>query len=323
MNNFHVYKKTLVFSFIRFFLGLLSLLILAGAIIGGFFIMEKVNNKGLIGLAIGLVVGVIVCILINIFVDNRFQAAQIGMMATGVADGKLPDHIVSAGLKEVKGRFAKLTLFFMVTGAIKGIFRQIGNGLNKVGRAVGGDVGEGVTSAINTGIQILIGYLCDCCLGWVMYNKNVGVAKAACQGAVIFFKHGKTLIRNVGRIFGMGFLSLAVFGGGFFGLGVLISKQFPQMFTTLSKEIIEFSTRENVNIAAWVTEPNNLMLIASGIVALILWSMIHSLLIRPFILVGVLRNFMTAGLKDRPTEEEFNELSSKFPKFAKLQKRTE
>lgn len=320
MNNFQVYKRTLVFSFIRFFLGLLCLAVLAGLTIGGFFIMEKTNNKGLIGLAIGLVVGIIICVLVNIFVDNRFKAAQIGMMATGVVDGKLPDHIVSAGLGEVKGRFAKLTLFFMVTGAIKGIFRQIGRGLDKLGRAVGGDVGEGITSAINTAIQILLEYLCDCCLGWVMYNKKEGVAKAACQGAVIFFKHGKALIRNVGRIFGMGFLSLAIFGGGFFGIAYLISKQFPNLYVTLAKEITEFGTRQNVNIAEWVKDPNNLMLILSGVVGLVLWGMIHSLLIRPFILVGVLRNFMTAGLKDKPTEKDFDELASKSPKFAKLQK---
>ncbi|MBQ9448741.1 MAG: hypothetical protein IJU60_02555 [Acholeplasmatales bacterium] len=320
MNNFQVYKRTLVFSFIRFFLGLLCLAVLAGLTIGGFFIMEKTNNKGLIGLAIGLVAGIIICVLVNIFVDNRFKAAQIGMMATGVVDGKLPDHVVSAGLGEVKGRFAKLTLFFMVTGAIKGIFRQIGRGLDKLGRAVGGDVGEGITSAINTAIQILLEYLCDCCLGWVMYNKKEGVAKAACQGAVIFFKHGKALIRNVGRIFGMGFLSLAIFGGGFFGIAYLISKQFPNLYVTLAKEITEFGTRQNVNIAEWVKDPNNLMLILSGVVGLVLWGMIHSLLIRPFILVGVLRNFMTAGLKDKPTEKDFDELASKSPKFAKLQK---
>ena len=320
MNNFQVYKRTLVFSFIRFFLGLLCLAVLAGLTIGGFFIMEKTNNKGLIGLVIGLVAGIIICVLFNIFVDNRFKAAQIGMMATGVVDGKLPDHVVSAGLGEVKGRFAKLTLFFMVTGAIKGIFRQIGRGLDKLGRAVGGDVGEGITSAINTAIQILLEYLCDCCLGWVMYNKKEGVAKAACQGAVIFFKHGKALIRNVGRIFGMGFLSLAIFGGGFFGIAYLISKQFPNLYVTLAKEITEFGTRQNVNIAEWVKDPNNLMLILSGVVGLVLWGMIHSLLIRPFILVGVLRNFMTAGLKDKPTEKDFDELASKSPKFAKLQK---
>lgn len=319
MNNFQVYRRTLVFSFIRLLFGVLSLLILAGAIIGGFFIMEKVNNKGLIGLAVGLVLGVVIVILINIFIDNRIQAAQIGMMAIGVVEGKLPDHIVSAGFAQVKGRFAKLTLFFMVTGAIKGIFRQIGRSLEKVGKAVGGDVGQGVTSAINSAIQILLGYLCDCCLGWVMYNKKEGVAKAACEGAVIFFKHGKTLIRNIGRIFGMGLLSLIIFGGGFFAIAYLVSKQFPDLYVTFAKEITEFSTRQNVNIAAWVTEPNNLMLIVSGLVGLFIWGLIHSVLIRPFILVGVLRNFMTAGLKDRPTEKDFDNLASKSPKFAKLQ----
>jgi hypothetical protein len=49
--------------------------------------------------------------------------------------------------------------------------------------------------------------------------------------------------------------------------------------------------------------------------------MVHSVFIRPFILVGVLRNFTASGIKDMPTEEEFNTLNNKSPKFAKLYSR--
>jgi hypothetical protein len=46
--------------------------------------------------------------------------------------------------------------------------------------------------------------------------------------------------------------------------------------------------------------------------------MIHSVLIRPFILVGVLRNFMAAGIADIPTEEQFAELEKLSPRFTKM-----
>ena len=52
--------------------------------------------------------------------------------------------------------------------------------------------------------QVVVAYLCDCCLGWVFYRKAQGAAKATCEGAVLFFRHGKTLARNLGRVFGMG-----------------------------------------------------------------------------------------------------------------------
>lgn len=318
MSNFQVYKRTLSFSLVMFLVDLLALIIVAGFATAGFFIMNKSNDMALIGLVIGLVIGIIIAVLINIFISNRIKAAQIGMMAKGVVDNELPEDVFKAGFAEVKGRFAKITAFFMVTNAIKSIFRQLGRMLNQVGTALGGDTGNAVTSAIDTAIQVLIGYLCDCCLGWVMYNKEKGTARAACEGAVIFFKHGKTLIRNVGRIFGMGLLSFVVIGGAFFGISYLIFNQFPQMFETLAKEIVEFGTRNNIEIADVISNPTYLMLFVCGIIGIVLWSTIHSVLIRPFILVGVLRNFMKAGLAEEVKEEDFKLLDGKSKKFAKL-----
>ena len=318
MNNFQVYKKTLVFSFVNFFIGFVALGLVAGSCIVGFIVMNDTTDRALIGLAVGLVIGIVLSVLISIFITNRIKAAQVGMMAKGVVDNELPDNVFSAGLADVKGRFAKITVFFMVTGAIKGIFRQLGRAINKLGTAVGGDVGNGITSAIDTAIQTLIGYLCDCCLGWVMYNKEKGVAQAACEGAVIFFKHGKALIRNIGRIFGMGILSFVIVGGGFFGIAYLIFKNFPQMFESLSKEIIEFAQRNEFEIPEFVSNTTTLTIFVCAVIGIVLWSMIHSLLIRPFILVGVLRNFMNAGLKEKVTEDDFKMLDGKSAKFAKL-----
>ena len=319
MTNFQVYKKTLIFSVLMFIVDLFILLIIAGLAILGFVIMDKVNNKALIGLVVGLVVGIILTILIDIFILNRMKAAQISMMTMGVVDNKLPDKPLKEGFTLLKGRFGRITGFYFITHAIKGIFRQIGRGIERVGSAVGGDVGEGVASAVNSAIQILIGYMCDCCMGWILYRKNVNGFKAGCEGAVIFFKHGKTLIRNVGRIFGIGFLSFAVIGGAFFGISYLIFNQFPSLFDTLAKEIVEFSTRNNANLPDALKDPKILSLIASGIIGVVVWGMLHSILIRPFILVGVLRNFMAAGIKDMPTEKDFDTLAAKSPKFAKLQ----
>ena len=322
MNNFQVYKKTLVFSFISFGVGILELLLVIGLSIGGYFIMNKSNDMAILGLVFGFLISIILVVLIHLFVINRLKAAQVGMMAKGVVDNELPDNVVSAGFAEVKGRFARLTAFFIVTGAIKGVFRQLGRAINKVGTAIGGDVGNGVTSAIDAAIQTLIGYLCDCCLGWVMYNKEKGVTEAACEGAVIFFKHGKTLIRNIGRIFGMGILSFVVIGGAFFGISYLIFNQFPQMFVDLGNEIAEIWTRNGSVAPEFVNNPTMLTLFVCAIIGIVIWSMLHSLLVRPFILVGVLRNFMNSGLKEQITAADFDELEKKSPKFAKLRSRT-
>ncbi len=318
MTNFQVYRKTLSFSLVMFLVDILELALVVGCATAGFFMFQSSSEQALIGLAVGLVIGIILAVLVGIFINNRVKAAQIAMMTKGVTENALPEHTYKEGFNEIKGRFGKITAFFFITNAIKGIFRQIGRGINKLGTAIGGDAGNAVTSTIDSAIQTLIGYLCDCCLGWILYRKNENAARAGCEGAVIFFKHGKTLIRNIGRIFGMGLLSLLLIGGAFFGLFYLIFSQFPAMFETLSVEILKAAEGGEGNLPDFVSDPKVLMIVVAAIGGIVIWSMIHKVLIRPFILVGVMRNFMAAGQKDLPSEADFNELDSRSPKFAKL-----
>ena len=318
MTNFQVYRKTLSFSFVIFLVDLLGLVLVGGCATAGFFIMSQSTEYALVGLVIGLVIGIILAALLSMFVANRFKAAQIAMMVKGVTEESLPDHSFKAGLDEIKGRFGKITVFFLITNSIKSVFRQIGRGINKIGTAVGGDTGNAITSAIDSAIQTLIAYLCDCCLGWILYRKEVNSWKAACEGTVIFFKHGKTLIRNIGRIFGMGFLSFLLIGGAFFGLSYFIFTLMPQGFASLTEELAKIFASDGGEVPEVLSNPTLAMLFVAAIIGVVLWSIIHSVLIRPFILVGVMRNFMAAGVKDLPTEQDFAEINNKYPRFGKL-----
>jgi len=321
MSNYEVYKKTLSFSLVGFGIDMLAIVIWGVLAGGGFLIGNQINDKGLIGLGIGLVLGLIVSILLKVFVSNVLKAGQIAMMTQGVTEDSLPDNPLHEGRKIVKERFASITAFFFITGAIKGIIRQITRTINKIGTAVGGQAGDAVTSAIDSAIQILVGYLCDCCLGWVFYRKELSTAKASCEGAVIFFKHGKTLFKNIGRIFGMGALGLIVCGGAFFGIFYAIFNfGMSGSFQSLANEISEAAVRNawDMTDVQFLLDPKTLVLIFAGVIALILYGMVHSVFIRPFILVGVLRNFTASGIKDMPTEEEFATLNNKSPRFAKL-----
>ncbi len=317
MTNFQVYKKVLSFSLLNFAVGILSLAQFIGFCTLGFIIGMEASSDGaiaLLGLGIGFILGIVVSVLINIFLKNRIKAAQIAIMVKGVTEGNLPEHAFKEGFNEIKGRFGRITAFFFITNAIKGIFNQLGRAINKIGTALGGQAGNSITSVIDSAVQTLIGYLCDCCLGWILYRKDENAAKAGCEGAVIFFKHGKTLIKNIGRIFGMGALSFVVIAGAFTGVGYLVLSQFPQAVQAISDAII--ATGENV--PEFVYSINTLALVVSFIGGVIVWSMLHSMLVRPFILTGVMRNFMAAGIADIPSEKDFAMLDSKSSKFAKL-----
>ena len=318
MTNKEVYKKTLTFSLRRLLWDFIAFLILGAFSAAGFILMDKINDKGLIGLAVGLLLGIIVLVIFLRFVSYTYKAGQIAMMTKAVTENELPENVLAEGKAAVKERFATVALFYAATRIIKGIFNQISRGLNSVGRAVGGDTGNTVTSVISTGIQVLVGYLCDCCLGWVFFRKEQGAARATCEGAVLFFKNWKTLLKNAGRIFGMGIASLIAVGGAFFGIFYGVFSLIPGVFERFAVELAEAAVRLDNTLPEFFTNPANLMLVAAAIAALIVWGIIHSTFIRPFILVGVLRNYMESGVKNIPTEESFSILDGKSAKFKKL-----
>ena len=318
MDNKQLYKATLCFSLHRVlwdFLGLLGWAALAAV---GFLIAEKTTNKGLVGLLIGAVIGLILLIIFLRWVSYTFKAGQIAMMTKGVTENTLPDDVLGEGKKIVKSRFLTVAAFFAATRIIKGIFNQISRGLESLGGSIGGNTGSSVGSAISSAIQVLVSYLCDCCLGWVFYRKEIKSGKATLEGAALFFKHGKTLAKNIGRIFGMGLASLALIGGVFFGIFYLIASRFPVVFERLFREISESAAQNGSTLPDWLSSPGALIIAAAALGGFIVWMMIHSAFIRPFILVGVLRNYIQSGINDMPTEESLAALDSKSARFRKL-----
>ena len=318
MDNKEIYKNTLGFSTRRLFWDVISFLGLAVLTVGGFFFADRIWDKGLIGLVVGSILGIIFIIIITRFISYNYKAGQIAMMTKGITENKLPSDVISEGKKIVKKRFVTVSAYFAITGTIKGIFRQIGNGITAVGKAVGGDAGGAIGGTISGVIETIIDYLCDCCLGWVFYKENEKATKATLDGAVIFFKHGKTLLRNLGRVFSMSIASFLVIGGVFFGVSFFIMNCFPNTFTALSHEIIEAFARGGSQAPEFLYNTVSLTLVCAAIIGIFFWAVIHSAFVRPFILVGVLRNFIKSGENETPTEAEYAELDKKSSKFKKL-----
>lgn len=317
MDNKQVYKKTLGFSLRRVLWDIISVVLFLGAGTLGYFLGEKSGQNGPIGLLIGAVIGVVALILITRFISYSLKAGQIAMMTRGVAEGELPDDVIKEGKKVVKERFATVAAFFAITGVIRGIFNQIGRGVTKLGESIGGDTGGAIGGAVSSVMQTIVNYLCDCCLGWVFYRKEVKPARAACEGAVLFFKHGKTFAKNMGRVFGMGLVSLLGIGGVFGVISYLILKG-----QTFYEPLAAWMTENLTDTSSWLAQilsnPKTLPIAFAALIGIIMWAIIHSVFIKPFVLVGVLRNYIDSGKNDIPSEESFKVLDSKSPKFRKL-----
>lgn len=318
MDNKEIYKKTIGFSLWRVLWDFLGFAAFIGFTIAGFVVADKISgNYALAGLGIGAILGAIASWLILHFVAYTYKAGQIAMMTEGIVKGKLPEDTIKEGKKIVKERFSTVAAYYFITGAIKGIFNQIGNGITAVGQAVGGDNGGAIGGTISGIINTIVAYLCDCCLGWVFYKKDQKATQATLEGAAIFFKHGKTLVKNLGRIFGISLISFVVIGGIFFGISYLIFQAFPGAMSELSQAIVDVAENSS-ELPAWVYDTTTLALICSGVIGVIMWSILHSTFVRPFILIGVLRNFINSGKEEKISESDLKELDKKSKKFAKL-----
>ncbi|MBR2741779.1 hypothetical protein IKD98_03465 [Candidatus Saccharibacteria bacterium] len=320
MDNKEIYKKTLTFSLRRFLWDLGSIIVILILSVLGFVIADKASNNGMIGLLIGLVIAIILVAIASHFISYVFKAGQIAMMTKGVSEGKLPEDVYGEGKKVVKERFLTVAAYYAATSAIKGIFNQLGRAITSAGQAIGGDTGGSIGSAISSIINTIVRYLCDCCLGWVFYRKDEKATKATLEGAVLFFKHGKTLLKNLGRVFGISLISFVCIGGVFFGITYLICMAFPGAFDALANEVREMIASGELEASNWFAEAGNLMIAVSALGGIVMWEILHSVFVRPFILVGVLRNYIESGKDAKITEKDFDELDGKSAKFKKLHK---
>lgn len=314
LNNKELYKKTIGFSVIRMGWDILAFVAFIAIMGIAYLVADKVGGAGWVGLLIGLVIAGILSYFLLRYVGYTYKAGQIAMMTKGIVDGKLPEDVVGEGKKIVKQRFTTVAVYYAATGLIKGIFNQIGNAITSVGKAVGGDTGGAVGSTISSIIQTVVNYLCDCCLGWVFYRKDESAGRATCEGAVLFFKHGKTLAKNLGRVFGIGLVSLLIIGGVFMGISYLIFMNLPDVFADLATKLAESGN----SVPEFLGNPNTLMIICAAIIGVVFWSMIHSVFVRPFVLVGVLRNYIESGMNEKIDEADFDALDKKSDKFKKL-----
>ncbi len=312
-----IYKRIPVFSRHRLLWDVLAFVILAALGIVGFYAVDRFTDKGLVGLAVGLLIGIILVVVILRYVSYAFKAGQIATISGAVSESDLPDDVLAEGRREVKARFVTIALFYAATGVIKGIFNQLGRVLRRgqhdrrrhrkrdCRRHQRSDPGPHRKS-----LRLLSG------LGF--YRKDQNAAKATCEGAVLFFRHGKTLAKNMGRIFGFGLLSFLLIGGLFAAVFYLILSGFSAAFADLSAEFTQFAACKSISVPEWLQDPTTFTIACSILAAAILWSILHEVFVRPFVPVGVMRNYLVSGMNDIPDKSFFKLLDDKSPKFAKL-----
>ena len=118
----------------------------------------------------------------------------------------------------------------------------------------------------------------------------------------------------------LGRIALRMFGigGAFCSVFFAVFSRFPALFERITVDIGEAAAEIEQTVPEILSNPQSVMLLCAIVAAVILWNILHSVFVRPFVLVGVLRNYLESGMNDIPAESSFAILDSKSERFKKL-----
>lgn len=321
MTNREIYGKTFKFSIMRMLCSALGLVVLIGLPVLVFFLTQNASdNVMVVATGVAFVLGCIAYWLIARYGNYLYLAGQIAMMEQGITEGKLPENVMAAGKAAVKGRFATATVYFALHSITTSITNEITRGINHLTDALSGGDANSAASAVGNTISAVIAlvleYVNYCSLAWVFHKKEQNAFKSTCDGAVIYFQNWKTLLKNMGKVIGISLLSLII-------IGVPLCAASSAILNALHGASAMFAGIDEALVEAEVALPFSSLYVAGVIVGLIVWSVLHGALVKPYILVSVMRRYIEAGEANPPKIDIYGKLAGLSKSFKKAMGKAE
>ena len=208
-----IFFKTMPFVWAKLLLWLATIIISAVwfAILALIAVATKNSTVG--GIAVFLWLGGtgVVRFIIMHYFGYLVKAGHIAVIAEAVVTGSIPENQVEYGKKVVTERFATANVFFVIDKLVSGAVKQIQRVVGRVGGMLGFIPGmKQVTSIAQFFVELSLGYVDECCLGYVFYKKDQGAFKSAADGVVIYWQNWKKLLANAAKTMVKVLLALAV-----------------------------------------------------------------------------------------------------------------
>jgi hypothetical protein len=207
-----IFSKTMPFVWAKLLLGLAT--VLASAVLFGILMgLAWLFNSGGVSLVMLLIwlgaIGVIRFFIMH-YIGYMVKAGHIAVITEAVTTGRVPDNQVAYGKRLVTERFATSNIYFAVDKLVAGAVKQIQKKIGQLGNTL--DFIPGMKSVAGLAqyfIELSLGYIDECCLGYTFYKKEQGAFKSAADGVVIYAQNWKTLLGNAARTMAMVILGLA------------------------------------------------------------------------------------------------------------------
>ena len=137
------------------------------------------------------------------------KAGHVAVITIAFQTGQVPANPFETGKTMVKERFGTSNVYFaldkLVAGSVKQLQRTLGRITDGLLGALPG--ADGVKSLMNMFLDISLGYVDECCLGYTFAHPEQNAYKLAADGVVIYFKNWKTLLKDAAKTTGVVILS--------------------------------------------------------------------------------------------------------------------
>lgn len=135
--------------------------------------------------------------IVNRYIGYMLKAGHVAMVTTAVTTGTLPENQLQAATAIVKERFLTANVYFVVDRLVSGAVSQLQRGLQKIDDLLGKIPGVSlIVSFAQLFVQIALGYVDECCLGYTFLHKEQSAFKSAADGVVIYFQNWKKLLKD-------------------------------------------------------------------------------------------------------------------------------
>ena len=168
------------------------------------------NSDGVVAIMFFIWLGLIgvVNFFLNHYIGYLVKAGHVAVIAMAYQTGYVPAKPFEMGKTMVKERFGTSNVYFaldkLVAGSIKQLQRTLGRVTDSLLGALPG--ADGIKSLTNMFLDISLGYVDECCLGYTFYHPAQNPYKSAADGVIIYFQNVEDVAQGCGEDNGDGHL---------------------------------------------------------------------------------------------------------------------
>ena len=233
MKNMDIFKKTMPYVWMRFFLYLLLGIGIVAYYILAFLIIGLTQGFSILSLII-LAIGFSIYFAATRYINYLVKAGHVAVISELAEKGTLPAgvKVTQYGKEKVKKRFATATVFYALDGLVSGAVKQIQSVISHVGGWFNSiPAVKTFFNLLNIFVGIVLGYVDEAVLAHIFRKDDESAWKGAADGVVLYFESWKEILKNaVGLVI---FIIVFYLIGGI-GIYFLVNGLIALLFTTES-----------------------------------------------------------------------------------------